>query len=591
MRGRARHGRARVPFEAAASVRFPAAPAQALRVCALAAALLASAAILWHFHDRFWYPSDEGIYANQAERFASGERLNLDVQEVHAGYGTFVNAAAFRLFGTDLVSLRYPLIAAAFLESCIAFALLRRRSVLLAATGAAAMPALGVVQFLNPTPNWYCLSLAFAVALWMVAFPRNGTRRLVGAGFLVGLIGLLRQPSGVWMAIAVVVVALLDAPGTVTRRGWLARLVLGLGLLLTLAVLTLSRQTEPTGLAMFALWPAAILMVAIRRVRATDRETAMVLLQVSSGIVLGALPLLSYILVHGSAAAWFEDTVMTALRVSEIAQDLGNPPWFAALTLAAVVQVVRSLDPLRIANGLYWIVLTLLAAVNGVMTIRALRREHDAAALTIPVLAAFYALIVLHMQNPIYLYFTVGLTLTAVLWTVGTSRLAVRVVWAGLTMLLTVVAVGSHAAQPYTRTPIEVLAGHRTDLVVDDCSLPRCGLRLNPAAVEPYRKLVALIQEEVPPGSPIAAFPSDAQLYFLADRRNPFRFYNSAMGVFDEAGVEHTLEIIRREAPRIITFRPSDKYNSATTQAIMARVRTGYELITTIDGVEVYRLR
>jgi hypothetical protein len=572
-------------------VRFPATPVQALRVCALAAALLASAAILWHFHDRFWYPSDEGIYANQAERIAAGETLNVDVQDVHAGYGTFVNAAALRLFGNDLLSLRYPLIAAAFLQSCIAFALLRRRSVLLAATGTAATTALGVVQFLNPTPNWYCLTLAFILAHWMVAFPHNGPRRLIGAGFLVGLIALFRQPSGVLMGIAVVVVALLDAPGTPPRAGWLARPVLGLALLLTVALLVLAGQTEPTGLVMFALWPAAILVAAIPRVRATNGQTAAALLQIAAGVFIAAVPLVLYLISHGSAATWFEDTVMSALHVSDIAQDLGHPPWFAALTLAAIDQVVRSLDLQKIANGLYWIVLPLLSALNGVLTIRALRRDRDSAGLAIPVLAAFYSLIVLHMQNPIYLYFTVGLTLTAVLWTVGHSRLAVRGVWACLTILLTVVAVGSHAAQPYTRTPIELLAGQRTDLVIDDCSLPRCGLRLNPASVEPYRKLVALIQKEVPPGSPIAAFPSDAQLYFLADRRNPFRFYNSAMGVLDAAGVEHTLAIIWREAPRIITFRPSDKYNGATTQAVMARVRNSYELVSTIDGVEVYRLR
>ena len=77
--------------------------------------------ILWHFHDRFWYPSDEGIYANQAERIASGETLNVDVQDLHPGYGTFINAAALRLFGANFLSLRYPLVAAALLQSWLAF--------------------------------------------------------------------------------------------------------------------------------------------------------------------------------------------------------------------------------------------------------------------------------------------------------------------------------------------------------------------------------------------------------------------------------------------------------------------------------------
>jgi hypothetical protein len=114
---------------------------------------------------------------------------------------------------------------------------------------------------------------------------------------------------------------------------------------------------------------------------------------------------------------------------------------------------------------------------------------------------------------------------------------------------------------------------------------------LNPASVEPYRQLVELIRGVVPSGAPIAAFPSDAQLYFLTERRNPFRFYNAAMGVVDRAAVEDTLAIIRREAPPIITFRPADKYSTETTHAIMARVRADYEHLSTIGGVEVYRLK
>ena len=62
------------------------------------------------------------------------------------------------------------------------------------------------------------------------------------------------------------------------------------------------------------------------------------------------------------------------------------------------------------------------------------------------------------------------------------------------------------------------------------------------------------------------------------------------MGVSTAADVQQAIEIIRRDAPRIITFRPADKYNTATTQAIMARVRAEYQLVSTIGDVEVHRL-
>jgi len=66
----------------------------------------ANAVLLWFFHNRFWYAPDEGNYAHVAQRVVSGEVLNLNVQDIHPGYINFVNAAALRVFGLDLLSLR-----------------------------------------------------------------------------------------------------------------------------------------------------------------------------------------------------------------------------------------------------------------------------------------------------------------------------------------------------------------------------------------------------------------------------------------------------------------------------------------------------
>jgi hypothetical protein len=547
--------------------------------------------ILWHFHDRFWYPSDEGIYANQAERIASGETLNVDVQDLHPGYGTFVNAAALRLSGVSLRSLRYPLIAAALVQALLAFTMLARRSVLLAASGAVATTALGVVQFLNPTPNWYCLMLAFGVAHWMSVFPRNSPYRLVGAGCLAGVIALFRQLSGVWVAMAVIVIALLERPETPAPTSRLARAVLTVLLLLTLGFLAATREAEPGVLVLFIPWPVAILVTAIRRVRLSDRQTASVLLQLMAGAALGAAPMLLYSLVHLSGAAWFRDTVVAAFHLGDVVGNQDGGPWFAALTVAAANQAIHSLEAVKIANGIYWILLPLLATINGALAIRTLQRAEHSSELVLPVLAAFYSLVALFMQNAIYLYFTAGLTLTAVLWTVGRSRLAVRSTWAGLTILLTVVGVVYHAGQPYTRTPIQALEGQRVSTLLRDCGLPRCGLRLDPTDVDPYRQLVGLIEDVVPPQAPIVALPSDAELYFLSNRRNPFRFYNAAIGLRTREDLDEAMAIIQREAPPLITFRPADKFTTDATRAIMARVRTQYAHVATIAGVEVYRLQ
>ena len=562
-----------------------------LRACLCAASLLVSVLVLWHFHDRFWLPQDEGIYANLADRVASGETLNVEVQELHPGYGTFLNAAALRLFGTELLSLRYPLIGAALLQACIAFVLLARRSLLLASVGAVGTSTLGVIQFLNPTPNWYCLTLAFLLAFWMSAFPKNGPTRLIGAGFLVGLAMLFRQISGMWLGLAAIVIALLDAPAALPRRSVLAKSVVGGVLLVTTGLLIVARQDEPGGLVMFALWPVALLVVAMPRVRLTDRETVVALLQLAGGAAMATVPLLVHLAAEGSAAAWFNDTVVTASHLNDIVASRRWGAWYAALTATALHHWMESPSPATVVNGVYWTVLPSLAAMNGVLGIRALRRTRDSHELILPIIAAFYSLVSLFMQNGMYLYFTVGLSLTATLWTIGSSRLAIRASSAALTVLLSVVAVTYHAAQPFARTTREMLEGRRTSTDVVECALPRCGLRLERAILEPYRQIVGVIEKEVPPGAAIAVFPSDAGLYFLSDRRNPFRFYNSAIGLRSPADLEQTIEIMRREAPRIMTFRPGDKYTTPATRTLVARVRPRYDHIATIGDVEVYRLK
>jgi hypothetical protein len=205
--------------------------------------------------------------------------------------------------------------------------------------------------------------------------------------------------------------------------------------------------------------------------------------------------------------------------------------------------------------------------------------------------AAFYALTVLYMQNPIYLYFTAGLSLTAVLWLNAETSRARQAVFAVGAVFLSLVAVAFHAGQPFSRTNAELLHGRNVVTGIFADPFPRVGLRLHPAEQYPYRTLASVIQAEVPDGEPIFALPSDAELYFLADRPNPFRFYNTALGVRTDTELSTILDRLRRQPPRVITFRPADKYNTSASHAIMRYVRSRYDLVEDVGGVEVYRIR
>src|SRR5262249_2278823 len=55
---------------------------------------------------RGWYPHDEGTLAQSAERVLYGEIPHKDFDEIYTGGLTFLNAAAFRLLGVNLATLR-----------------------------------------------------------------------------------------------------------------------------------------------------------------------------------------------------------------------------------------------------------------------------------------------------------------------------------------------------------------------------------------------------------------------------------------------------------------------------------------------------
>ena len=68
--------------------------------------MLINVGLLWWYHDRTWWESDDGQFAHIAERILNGEVLHRDIQDVRPGYVNFINAVAFYLFGPALSSLR-----------------------------------------------------------------------------------------------------------------------------------------------------------------------------------------------------------------------------------------------------------------------------------------------------------------------------------------------------------------------------------------------------------------------------------------------------------------------------------------------------
>jgi hypothetical protein len=558
--------------------------ARVSRISAGAIALLVTAWLLHSYYDRFWYPPDEGNYAHVAQRILQGDILNLDVQDVHPGYVSFVNAAALGIFGPDLISLRYPLVVAGLLQAIVLLFVFRHHDPWRAAVATIALAALGVIQFLNPTAHWYCLALVICLIATLGCSPQT-TWRLVIAGFLIGTIVLFRQLTGFLVVVGTLTYLLWEAGdhSTSGREALLGRTVAAL--MLAVLGLYLLLATDVSGVVLFGLWPILLLVRLLTRPQAPTRAVARIGGLLMTGAALAALPLLAYHVLHGSLGAWAEDVGPAAVALTRL--DFFERSNFGALVVHAFRQMSAGANAPTVANGLYWAALPLLAAVNGIALIWLLRRSRREALAPLPILAAFYALVSVHFQIPVYLYYTAGLSLASLLWlapaiSVAAGRLAIA---AALALAST--AVYFHAGQPSSRGIAGVLQGSRI-ASAGSSSLPHCSLKVDPDEASRYAALVDLIRQRVPSNESIFAVPSNAELYFLSDRRNPFRFFNTALGVRNDVQLAAVRRTIVERPPKLVTFNPADKYNTRLSLEIMDEVRDRYILVGRVEPFEVY---
>lgn len=150
----------------------------------------------WHL-TRGWVPHDEGLLGQSAERVLLGEVPHRDFDEVYSGGLTFVNAAAFRLFGVTLLSLRLVLFAAFMAWVPAVFYIASR---LVRPVAAAVVTLLCVAwslpNYTAPIPSWYNLFLAVAGLAALFRWLEDPRRRWPVAAGVAGGVSLLVKVIG-----------------------------------------------------------------------------------------------------------------------------------------------------------------------------------------------------------------------------------------------------------------------------------------------------------------------------------------------------------------------------------------------------------
>jgi len=550
-------------------------------------AMLISLAILLHFHDRFWWGPDEGAYAHVAERILQGEVLNGTVQDIHMGYVNFTNALALYVFGLDLVSLRYPLVVMTLIQCGLAFWWLSGRGHLVAFTAALVMSSLTLVQFLNPTAHWYALFLCMLTIALLSTEQRTRERTLELLGFLVVTLFLFRQLSGIFVAMGVLTFLLLQDQRTEHRHRALLARVLTL-LMLGGLLFYLTKKTDLTAALLFGSGPVLLLVYVGTITRMEDRRLAGSLLRMGLGGLIASFPLIAYHWMHGSLTSWWADTVLSALRLTEMPfVDKPNYLGFGFMGLA------RALDGESfgtVVNGLFWMVLPLLPSMLALSMLAMLRQGCSVGRAALPVIAAFFALVSVHYQIPIYLFYTTALTATALLFLTAQDGRFSRLATVCFCVTLSLIGLVYQAGQPLSRDWIGTLEGH-TDTPMAPSGLPHASLVLTEEDGALYRHLVEIIATRSSAGDYILTLPSNPELYFIAERRNPLRFFNAAHGMHDEGDLRNVEEILATHPPRLVFYLPEDKYNTPLVRQLMAGLKERYDLIEEREGFEVYLSR
>ena len=160
--------------------------------------LLVSAVYVWWHLGRGWIPIDDGPVAQSALRVMQGQLPHRDFDELYTGGLAWLNAAAFRLLGTNLWTLRLVLFAVFVAWVPAVFYIASRFVRPLAAAGVVLLAVVwSLPNYSGAMASWYNLFLAtFGIAALLRYLEVGHRRWLVAAGiagglsFLVKVIGL-----------------------------------------------------------------------------------------------------------------------------------------------------------------------------------------------------------------------------------------------------------------------------------------------------------------------------------------------------------------------------------------------------------------
>jgi hypothetical protein len=516
-----------------------------------------------------WIAVDDGILGQSAVRVLQGQLPHSDFVEIYTGGLSFIHAAAFRVFGVNLLSLRICVFLF-FLTwvPAVYYIALRFMAPLTAGMVTLLAIAWSFPNYEAAMPSWYNLFFATFGAAALLHYLEVRARRWLFIAGLCGGISILIKVIGFYYVAGVLLfLAFLEQSdneqqGT-EKNSWGYRVFSASALLAFLGTLifVLHRRLAAGEFYHFLLPSLAVVGMILfgeRKVVAGAGQRFAVLLRLAIPFICGALiPVVIFLIPYtlaGSAGGLFSGvTSSTIAHARDLAEARPAPPQYilavlplvaflaagmfwkqfqgrvvgGAVAVLAVVVVVRATRSVAVYSGVWFSVamVTPVVVAAGVASILALRTRDGVSKLQrerlalLVALAATCTLVQYPLPVPIYLCYALPLTLLALVAIVTTvRRQRGTYVAASLIGLYLTFAVASmiprHIAE-YSHT-----IGRR-DLI----RMPRGGLQIED---EPFFEAITIFLQQHASNSLLYAGNDCPELYFLSGLKNVTRDDNGA---------------------------------------------------------------
>ena len=588
--------------------------------------------VAWHL-GRGWVAHDEGALGQSAERLLNGELPHRDFDEIYTGGLSWLNAAAFRLFGTALFSMRLVLFAVFLVWVPAVFYLASR---LVRPVAAAGVTLLCVVWSLPnypaPLPSWYNLFLTvFGIAALFRWLEDRRPRWLVAAGVAAGL-SLLVKVVGLYFVAGVLLFLVFQAheqsraaAGPAARRGVAYSVFTTVALLMFSAALfmVVRGQLYPGEVLQLVLPAALVAGLLIRNewtLPAGDSRTRFaVLMRLVAPFLLGfVLPVALFLIPFARAealGAFFNGVFLLPSRRIGVASYRMLSPWSMlalvplgllalyarrmagrmtrrhVLALACVLvaylvatarvpllyrvvwYAVRNLLPVLLTIGV-----VVLARVRPADAESPLLRARTMLLLSV---AAVFSLVQFPFSVPIYFCYMAPLVALAA---AALLRYARRVALAVPALLLAFLI-----AFAVLRTNTSTLFGMGTLYQpypqTASLGLSRGGLQVPARDAAMYQAVVAVLQRHARGGYTWAS-PDCPEIYFLSGLRNPTR---SLFDFFDdEAGrTERVLALLERHGVTAVVLNSAPSFTAGIPVDLVNALESRYPFAANVGKFHI----